>query len=367
MAPRVQVDLSEDAPFNPNLFTGRGKTFPPGGADDIGSTEVLAVPSDIHHIPDAELPVTAFAALDLPEQFPAFILTNPRIWYRTDLPATVILHLMSRPIPSAEFLSQLKKEVGQAPFSSDTSAPKKRERERIRMNPLTLIWWSEKNESKKRTARERVLNRSASGTPKEYYTLHLSTWALLLSTSVHSEILLPAAGVYKFHRTMKMLTLMSRQLGNAALATEMNGGEVRNYIRRVRCDVPGTGRSVARALRVGDVLGGEPAPLTRAPVPVALTPAPVPVPLAPVAVANAEAELGVAAMAKSELVAKTGDVDEGRSIPNERESVGVKNARKNWNRLRRSPRKNASTISGEERKKRPLVDGNAPENKRGAR
>ncbi|KAJ7431976.1 hypothetical protein B0H11DRAFT_2297912 [Mycena galericulata] len=179
MAPRVQVDLSEDVPFNPNLFTGRGKTFPPGGADDIGSTEVLAVPSDIHHIPDAELPVTAFAALDLPEQFPAFILTNPRIWYRTDLPATDILHLMSRPIPSAEFLSQLKKEVGQAPF-------------------------------------------------------------------------------------------------NAYAPLE--------------------------------------APLTRAPVPVALTPAPVPVPLAPVAVANAEAELGVAAMAKSELVAKTGDVDEGEGV-----------------------------------------------------
>ncbi|KAJ7441168.1 hypothetical protein B0H11DRAFT_2204861 [Mycena galericulata] len=145
---------------------------------------------------------------------------------------------------------------------------------------------------------------------------------------------------------MKMLTLMSRQLGSAARATEMdsgaklettfkeyaaaylvsgaqrgasvnNGGRARRRTRQfVRGREGNNGRKKRRSTHADAYAPLEaPVPFTRAPVPVALAPAPVPVPLAPVAVANARAEFGAAGMDQSELVAKTSnviDVDEGR-------------------------------------------------------
>jgi hypothetical protein len=72
MAAREAIDLSE---FNPELFIGLRKNFPSGDGDDIearGAREalaaVLAVPKDIHHIPEPDLPILDFVALELPQQ-----------------------------------------------------------------------------------------------------------------------------------------------------------------------------------------------------------------------------------------------------------------------------------------------------------
>ncbi|KAJ7661512.1 hypothetical protein DFH06DRAFT_1089007 [Mycena polygramma] len=118
------MDLTEDSPqFNPSLFIGVHKKFPSADADDLGSqgarkalAEVLAVPSDVHYLPDDDLPILDFLAMDFPSQSGTFVLSKPRSWYSHDLPTTDISCLLGREIPSKEFLLRLEQEAGQAWF-----------------------------------------------------------------------------------------------------------------------------------------------------------------------------------------------------------------------------------------------------------
>ncbi|KAJ6615754.1 hypothetical protein B0H10DRAFT_2220087 [Mycena sp. CBHHK59/15] len=123
-SPSVDIDLSEETiSFIPEHFIACNKTFP--GADDHdppsrGAREalaaVLAIPSDLKHLPADDLPISQFVALELPLQSRAFVLTQPQTWYHTDSPTTDVACLMSRPVPPQEFLTRLKKEAGQAWF-----------------------------------------------------------------------------------------------------------------------------------------------------------------------------------------------------------------------------------------------------------
>ncbi|KAJ7783921.1 hypothetical protein DFH07DRAFT_727673 [Mycena maculata] len=72
-------------------------------------------------IPGPNLPVTEFLKLPLPQNSSGLIFSKPGEWFSKDAPTVTLASLLTRPIPSREFLDILTKHAGQAWFDGSTS------------------------------------------------------------------------------------------------------------------------------------------------------------------------------------------------------------------------------------------------------
>ncbi|KAJ7727802.1 hypothetical protein DFH07DRAFT_970018 [Mycena maculata] len=147
--PPEHFDLSaDDPPFDPGIYIGQGKTFPKGEVHPeihAALTNVLELPMAYASlIPGPNLPVTEFLKLMLPQKSSGLVFSKPEEWFSKDAPTVTLDSLLTRPIPSQEFLDILTKHAGQAWFDGRTSIRDPRHNDGSDRFPLwTLTLWKE--------------------------------------------------------------------------------------------------------------------------------------------------------------------------------------------------------------------------------
>ncbi|PSR74626.1 hypothetical protein PHLCEN_2v9692 [Hermanssonia centrifuga] len=125
-ADSIEVNDSDNIVFLDTEWIGKNKTFPPRASIPefilTAYTTAFSVPSSLkNYLPHSKTTVLEFIEFKLPSQTatPSFI--NPDTWFSQDSPSSDLALLLSRPIPHAYLLDNLKKLSGQAWFDARLS------------------------------------------------------------------------------------------------------------------------------------------------------------------------------------------------------------------------------------------------------
>lgn len=146
------IDLSDsddDIPtFNHNDWISRGKKYPIKNTPkqiSRAKRDLLIIPSSHRqHIPAIDLPINSFLKLQLPQPSSQIILIKPKFWFSNNRPTTNVECLMTRPIPSEDFLKKLEEQLGQSWFDGMESITDPRYNDGKDRFPFWIIsFWKE--------------------------------------------------------------------------------------------------------------------------------------------------------------------------------------------------------------------------------
>lgn len=125
MDTKLEIDLTCTPEFSLSKNIGQGKQYPSDPLPievQLARQQVLALPKTAAALlPSADIPISEFSKMDLPQVTSGFIMYKARKWFSVEEPNVNIEDLRLRPVPNEAFLQALDAAFGQSWFDGARS------------------------------------------------------------------------------------------------------------------------------------------------------------------------------------------------------------------------------------------------------